>query len=97
MQEIVHRWFEDRPSAERLLDLIQAEQGIAACTAGRASALQLHTTTLTRGLDVDELGGSLLANELEWAGLLPAPHEGLAGEYFSTRPVREYARGDAAE
>ncbi len=42
----------------------------------------LHTTTLPRGLEMDSLGALLLANELEWSGLIPPPGEGLAGGIF---------------
>jgi hypothetical protein len=83
VREIVHDWFNGTTHTEGLLELVQAEQGIAACRAGGERAVRLHATTLPRGLAPDQLGGILLANELEWSGFLPAPHEGLAGEFFS--------------
>jgi hypothetical protein len=83
VREIVHDWFNGATRAEGLLELVQAEQGIAACRAGGERAVRLHSTTLPRGLAFSQLGGILLANELEWSGFLPAPHEGLAGEFFS--------------
>jgi hypothetical protein len=82
VREIVHDWFDGATRAQGLLELVQAEQGIAACRAGGGRAVRLHSTTLPRGLALDQLGGILLSNELEWSGFLPAPQAGLAGEYF---------------
>ena len=85
VRDSVERWFRAEPSAEDLILLIQAEHGIAACASRGGRAPRLHTPTLHRGLGMDQLGAVLLANELEWRGLLPRPEEGLAGEYFRTR------------
>ncbi len=86
VHEIVHAWFLSQPSAEGLLQLIQAEQGLAACATSDRSGLRLHTTTLPSGLELDQLGAILLANELGWIGALPAPEQGLAGQWFHVRP-----------
>lgn len=86
----VHRWFQNDSRPDDLLALVQAEQGIVACRAGAPKAVRLHTTRLPRGLEVGQLGAVLLANELEWSGLMAAPEEGLAGEWF---PVRTVAAG----
>ena len=64
---------------------MQAEHGIAACSTSALLPLRLHTTTLPRGLGLDQLGAVLLANELEWSGLVPAPEQGLLGEFFVVR------------
>lgn len=77
----VHDWFRGLPDPNGLVELVQAEHGIVAC-AGGASPQRLHTTTLQPGLDLDQFGAVLLANELAWSGLLPPPEEGLAGEFF---------------
>jgi hypothetical protein len=87
VRSAVHRWFRSDPRPDDLLHLIQAEQGIVACTIGDARPLRLHTMTLPRGLQVDQLGAVLLANELEWSGLVPRPEEGLAGEWFPVKPT----------
>jgi hypothetical protein len=94
VREMVHDWFNGVTRGEGLLELVQAEQGIAACRAGGGRAVRLHSTTLPRGLAPGQIGGILLANELEWSGFLPAPHEGLAGEFFSVATPIE---GAAAE
>ena len=88
--ESVHGWFtrDARPNA--LLDLVQAEHGIVACSSSSSLPPRLHTTTLPRGLEMGSLGAVLLANELEWGGLIPPPGEGLAGEIFRVDGV---ARG----
>ena len=80
VREVVRSWFDGATHAEGLLALVQAEQGIAACGGGRSS--RLHTPSLPRGLALDQLGGYLLANELEWSGFMPAPESGLVGEFF---------------
>jgi hypothetical protein len=85
VQSAVHRWFARDPNPGDLLHLIQAEQGIVACAGGSARPLRLHTTTLPRGLGADQFGAILLANELEWNGLIPRPEDGLAGEGFRVR------------
>ena len=82
VQSAVHRWFTSEVRPDDLLELIQAEHGIAACASGLALPLRLHTTMLSRGLALDQLGAVLLANELEWSGLIPRPEEGLAGAFF---------------
>ena len=81
VRDSVHSWFRGLPEPDRLVELVQAEHGIVAC-AGGASPRRLHTTTLQPGLDLDQFGAVLLANELSWSGLMPAPEEGLAGEFF---------------
>ena len=91
VQTAVHGWFKGEPRPTHLLDLLQAEQGIIACSSGHHRPLRLHTATLPRGLAVDQLGAVLLANELEWSGLIQRPEEGLAGEWFTVQfpaPVR---------
>lgn len=80
--ESVHGWFTQEARANALLELVQAEHGIVACSSSPSLASRLHTTTLPRGLEMDRLGALLLANELEWSGLVPPPGEGLAGEIF---------------
>jgi hypothetical protein len=82
VQNAVHRWFSSDARPDDLIELIQAEHGIVACAAGTAAPLRLHTTTLSPGLELDQLGALLLANELEWSGLIPRPEEGLAGMFF---------------
>jgi len=37
---------------------------------------------------LDQLGAALLANELEWRGVMPRPEHGLAGEFFRVREGR---------
>ena len=81
----VRGWFTNQPRTEDLLELIQAEQGIVACSSSPARSVRLHTTTLPRGLDPGQLGAVLLANELEWSGLVPRPESGLAEEWFPVR------------
>lgn len=81
-QDAVHRWFASQSRPEDLIELVQAEQGLAACSAGGSMPLRLHSATLPRGLELDQLGPILLANELEWSGLVPRPEAGLAGELF---------------
>ena len=83
----VHHWFANEARPDDLLELVQAEQGIVACSARYGRPSRLHTATLPRGLAPDQLGALLLANELEWARLVPPPAEGLAGEWFQVRPV----------
>jgi hypothetical protein len=78
----VHHWFANEAHPDDLLELVQAEQGIVACRARHGRLSRLHTATLPRGLAPDQLGALLLANELEWARLVPPPAEGLAGEWF---------------
>lgn len=82
----VHRWFLNDARPGDLLELVQAEQGIVACSAPHGRPERLHSTSLPRGLAVDQLGALLLANELEWARLVPPPAAGLAGEWFQVRP-----------
>ncbi len=95
VRQAVHGWFANQPRTEDLLELIQAEQGIVACSSSPARSVRLHTTTLPRGLDPGQLGAVLLANELEWSGLVPRPESGLAGEWFSVRALPD--RAAAAE
>jgi hypothetical protein len=87
----VERWLASDARPEDLVELVQAEHGIVACAAGSVPP-RLHTTVLPRGLEVDQLGGVLLANELAWSGLLPPPETGLAGEYFRVKP--RHRRGE---
>ena len=79
VEETIRSWFEGAPRAENLIDLVQAEQGIAAC---QDPERRLHTTRLPPGLKLPQLGAILLANELEWRGLIPPPEEALAGKAF---------------
>ncbi len=82
IETIVGDWYHNKSRTADLIDLISAEQGLAVCALGRARGTQLHTSTLPRSLQPEELGALLLANELEWAQLLPAPQEGLSGHSF---------------
>jgi len=88
VQAAVHDWFRSEPDPEALVFLIQAEHGIAACASRGTSPARLHTPTLPRGLVLDQLGAALLANELEWRGVMPRPEHGLAGEFFRVRERR---------
>ncbi len=94
----VHHWVAGDPRSEDLLELIQAEQGIVACRSGKTPPVRLHTTTLPRSLQPDQLGPILLSNELEWNGAIPRPEDGLVGQWFEVRldsaPVGD-ALGDA--
>ncbi len=81
----VHRWFAGAPRRDALIELVQAEHGIVACSSNSSLSLRLHTTTLPHGLELDRFGALLLANELEWGGLIPPPEQGLAGEFFRVR------------
>ena len=86
VRDSVHGWFQGEPRPEGLISLIQAEHGIVACgSLAGGHTPRLHTPTLPRGLELDQLGAVLLANELEWSGLVPRPEEGLAGEFFRVR------------
>ncbi len=85
VQQAVHDWFRSEPRPDSLLYLIQAEHGIAACAARGGAPNRLHTPTLPRGLGLEQLGAALLANELEWRGVMPRPEHGLAGEFFRVR------------
>lgn len=85
VRDSVHAWFRGLPEPDDLVELVQAEHGIVAC-AGGASPPRLHTTRLQPGLELDQFGAVLLANELEWSGLMPRPEEGLAGEFFRIQP-----------
>jgi hypothetical protein len=82
VEEAVHDWFRSEARPESLLHLIQAEHGIAACRSRGGGPGRLHTATLPRGLELERLGAALLANELEWLGVMPRPEAGLAGEFF---------------
>ena len=86
-------WVRGTPDPDRLVELVQAEHGIVACAAGSGQPGALHTVTLPRGLSLDQLGAVLLANELEWRGLVAPPAAGLQGEVFRIKtrenPVRE--------
>ncbi len=90
--ESVHGWFAREARANALLELVQAEHGIVACSSRPSLPSRLHTTTLPHGLEADRLGALLLANELEWSGLIPPPGEGLAGEIFLVHSARETSR-----
>lgn len=85
VEQAVHDWFRSEAKPESLLHLIQAEHGIAACGGRGAAPARLHTATLPRGIELDRLGAALLANELEWSGVMPRPESGLAGELFRVR------------
>ena len=85
VQRAVHGWFEGTPDPDDLIQLMQAEHGIAACAAGFRLPARLHTTALPYGLSLDQLGAVLLSNELQWSGLVPSPEAGLAGEFFEVR------------
>jgi hypothetical protein len=80
VEDTIRSWFEGAPRPENLIDLVQAEQGIAACL--DADRPTLHTPRLPPGLTLPQLGALLLANELEWRGLVPPPEEALAGKVF---------------
>lgn len=80
VEDTIRSWFEGAPRPDNLIDLVQAEQGIAACL--DADAPTLHTPRLPPGLKLPQLGALLLANELEWRGLVPPPEEALAGKSF---------------
>ena len=75
-------WFTQEPRENALLELVQAEHGIVACSVSSSLPPRLHTTTLPQGLELERLGALLLANELEWNGLIPPPEKGLTGETF---------------
>ncbi len=85
----VHDWFRSEANPDALIFLIQAEHGIAACASRGPAPARLHTPTLPRGLALDQLGAALLANELEWRGVMPRPEHGLAGEFFRVRERAE--------
>ena len=85
VDQAVRGWFEGQPDPEQLVELVQAEHGIVACSPGAGSTQRLHTTTLPANLELGQLGAVLLANELEWRGLIPRPEVGLAGEFFRIR------------
>jgi hypothetical protein len=85
VREAVHDWFRGAPRPDSLVELVQAEHGIAACGSRGGLPRGLHTPTLPRGMELDRLGAALLANELEWSGVMPRPEAGLAGEYFRVR------------
>ena len=95
----IHRWFSRAPRRDSLIELVQAEHGIVACSSNPSLPLRLHTTTLPHGLEIDRFGALLLANELEWSGLIPPPEDGLAGEFFRVRSMRgpESSQGSARE
>jgi hypothetical protein len=95
----IHRWFSRAPRRDSLIELVQAEHGIVACSSNPSLPLRLHTTTLPHGLEIDRFGALLLANELEWSGLIPPPETGLAGELFRVRSRRgpESSQGSAGE
>jgi len=97
VEKAIQEWFSQTTRNEDLLELIQAEQGIAACRQG--DLIRLHTTRLPINLVPQQLGAVLLANELEWRGLVAAPEEALAGKFFRVARVRtpEPAKGDAAK
>jgi len=80
VEGVIRSWFDQSTHSEGLLELIQAEQGIAACRQG--DLIRLHTTRLPINLVPSQLGAVLLANELEWRGLVPSPEEALAGKFF---------------
>ena len=92
VRQAVVSWFHGVPDPDHLVQLVQAEHGIVACS-GAAQPRSLHTPTLQRGLDMTQFGAVLLANELEWRGLMPLPEEGLVGEFF--RVERRAATDDA--
>ncbi len=80
VEGVIRSWLDQGTYTEGLLELIQAEQGIAACREG--DLIRLHTTRLPINLVPTQLGAVLLANELEWRGLVAAPEEALAGKFF---------------
>ena len=86
VERAVARWFEHDARPMDLLELIQAEQGIAACSNGSHRPLRLHTSTLPADLEMEQFAAYVLANELEWSGLVPEPERGLAGEWFEVKP-----------
>ena len=97
VQHAVHGWFLGDPDPDDLVHLIQAEHGIAACAPRGSSPRRLHTATLPRGLELDEFGATLLANELEWRGLVSRPEDGLLGGRFRMRGPAELDDPHAAD
>ncbi len=87
VKSAVHSWFWNDAQPQSLMQLIQAEHGIVACAPGTGLPSRLHTTTLSPGLALDQLGAVLLSNELEWSGLMPRPEVGLAGRFFRVSPI----------
>ncbi len=87
VKNAVHSWVSNDAQPQALMELIQAEHGIVACATGSGLPSRLHTTTLTPGLALDQLGAVLLSNELEWSGLMPRPEVGLAGMFFRISPM----------
>jgi len=80
VEEAIRHWLDQTENPENLLELMQAEQGIAAC--GEGDLIRLHMTRLPINLVPSQFGAVLLANELEWRGLVPAPEAELAGKFF---------------
>ncbi len=87
VKSAVHSWFSNEAQPQALMELIQAEHGIVACSTGTGLPPRLHTTTLSPGLALDQLGAVLLSNELEWSGLVPRPEAGLVGMFFRVSPI----------
>ena len=86
MRGAVQRWLDGAYRPGALVNLIAAEQGVAACYRGNGRIPRLHVPTLPRNLRPGDLGAWLLTNELAWEGLQPKPEDGLAGEWFHVRP-----------
>ncbi len=94
VRDAVRHWLDGHVDPEDLISLVQAEHGLVACSPGRAPR-GLHTPTLNGSLRPGQLGGLLLANELQWRGLVPAPETGLAGVSFRVRPDSRSDERDA--
>jgi hypothetical protein len=97
VQKTVADWFRGETDPDDLVYLVQAEHGIAACATRGTPPPRLHTPMLTRGFELEHLGAVLLAQELEWLGLMPAVEHGLAGGFFRVRVQPQPAphkRGD---
>ena len=94
INKIVSDWFAGAPNPDDLLGLIQAEQGRTICEMKRRNVKGLHTPNLPRDLKADEVGGILLASELEWADLLPEPGFGIEGRTFYVLAPERVALGD---
>lgn len=87
VESAIRAWLDQATRPADLLELIQAEQGIAAC--GPGQGIRLHVTRLPINLVPSQLGAVLLANELEWRGLVPPPEDALRGKFFRVAAPRE--------
>jgi len=90
VMQTIRLWLKQQPHGENLIDLLQAEQGIAGCL--RSEDVRLHSTRIPRNLTQQQLGPMLLANELEWRGVLEPPQDILTGKFFRVAVQRPAAR-----